>query len=337
MDVLLRGAAGAITNASEAALRETTTTAHATTTTLVSNTDTCSSGNCPIVVILCILYLCCTGQCAYEFTCNRSPVHLISNLQLALATQGVIRAAAIVVIFAVPSEEIAVQWRLVVLSDVPGIVYCCIFVLFATAAIGQMLPGDRSRRTLHMVVFTSTCLVVIAWFIAVAFLTGTLDDSSTIADSMRMAVIAILCTLVMTLVCVMWHFTGKTARNDIIQYFGVDKAPLRYTAPTLLVCFGARLLCLLFLQIDGNLNNVVERWVVVLFTSTPLYTVFVVAYFLGGEILCTVMVTCQLRYRQFQHGQQLLEQALLRRQNKIHFTDLQLLNELGASATCMCD
>ena len=26
------------------------------------------------------------------------------------------------------------------------------------------------------------------------------------------------------------------------------------------------------------------------------YTVFVVAYFLGGEVLCSVMVTCQLRF-----------------------------------------
>ena len=48
-------------------------------------------------------------------------------------------------------------------------------------------------------------------------------------------------------------------------------------------------------QIDGNLNDAVEKWVVVLFTSTPLYTVFVVAYFLGGEVLCSVMVTCQVR------------------------------------------
>ena len=41
-------------------------------------------------------------------------------------------------------------------------------------------------------------------------------------------------------------------------------------SPIILVCFGARLLCLLFLQIDGNLNDAVEKWVVVLFTSTPL-------------------------------------------------------------------
>lgn len=39
----------------------------------------------------------------------------------------------------------------------------------------------------------------------------------------------------------------------------------------------------------------------------------------------------KLRYRQFEHGQQLLEQALLRQQNKIHYADLELISELGSS------
>ena len=48
------------------------------------------------------------------------------------------RAAAIVIIFAVPAEADAVQWRLVVLSDIPGLIYCSIFVLFCTSAMAHM-------------------------------------------------------------------------------------------------------------------------------------------------------------------------------------------------------
>lgn len=210
-------ASGNASSTTPAVVGPSTAPVHAPSAAPTSTDDACASGNCPIVVTLCILYMCVAIQCGYEYTSNKSPVRLISNLQLALATQAVIRAAAIVVIFAVPAESDAVQWRLVVLSDIPGLVYCGVFVLFCTSAMAHMIEGDRSKRCIKMGVFICTCLIMIVWFVAVAFLTGTSTDASTIADVMRMVVIGVLCVLVMGLAAFMWKLTANTARNDVIQ------------------------------------------------------------------------------------------------------------------------
>jgi hypothetical protein len=228
-------------------------------------------------------------------------VLLISNSQIALATQTIIRAAALIIIFAVPTDtEDSVQWRLVVLSDLPGLLFCCIFVMFCTVTIAKMMEGDRSKRCINLNVFIFMCFVVIVWFIAVAFLTSDTIDSATTADTMRLVVIAVLCILVICLASVAWYFAERTSRDDIIQHFGVDKAPFKWTCPVLIVCFTARLICLFFLQIDGNGHaGEKERWILVLYSSTTLYSVFVVAYFFAGEILCTIMFICQVCRFQF--------------------------------------
>ena len=162
--------------------------------------DACTTGNCPIVVTVCVLYVCVCIQCSYEYTCNRSPVKLISNLQLALGTQvsahgrasklhacnqehrtrlhastpgpacetmcrvcvrvrvcvcslasfcvrrqAVLRAAATIILFAVPVAADAVQWRLAILGDVPGLMFCTSFVLFCTSAMAEMFEVRRFR------------------------------------------------------------------------------------------------------------------------------------------------------------------------------------------------
>ena len=84
---------------------------------------------------------------------------------------------------------------------------------------------------------------------AQAFLTGTQDDSSTIADTMRMTVIGLFCVGVIVLACIVWRFTVLTPRNDVIQYFGVDKTPFKFMCPIVVTCFLARLFCLMFLQV----------------------------------------------------------------------------------------
>jgi hypothetical protein len=282
---LLRGAGGG--GAANASVNNSSLTT-------ASNLDLgCGNDNCPIVVVLCCFYLVCAMQDGYEYTFNRSPVILISNMQLALATQALVRAAAIVILFAVPSEDIASQWRLLVLSDVPGLAFCCIFVLTMTAILSKLTEGDRAKRCIHLSVFVFTCANLIAWFIAVAFLTSENVNGTNIADIMRLVVFAVLSLLVILLASVAWYLAARTPRDDIIQEFGVDKAPLQWACPVVVVCFSARLLCLLFLQIDGNLYNTTEKWMVVLVSTTALYSVFVVAYFLAGEILCSIMVTCQ--------------------------------------------
>jgi hypothetical protein len=157
--------------------------------------DACTTGNCPIVVTVCVLYVCVCIQCSYEYTCNRSPVKLISNLQLALGTQvsahgrasklhecnqefackhpraclrddvpclracvcvcslalfcvrrqAVLRAAATIILFAVPVAADAVQWRLAILGDIPGLMFCTSFVLFCTSAMAEMFEVRRFR------------------------------------------------------------------------------------------------------------------------------------------------------------------------------------------------